>query len=80
MHIRTSAACIGQGLGTIVTQIACEAAGLSADEVVYETPDTAGAPDSGNTTASRQTLLPAKRRGARPCVSPKRAAADRSRL
>lgn len=57
VHIRTSAACIGQGLGTIVTQIACEAAGLSADEVVYETPDTAGAPDSGNTTASRQTLF-----------------------
>lgn len=57
VHIHTSAACIGQGMGTIVTQIICDVSGFSPNQVVYETPDTSHCPDSGNTTASRQTLF-----------------------
>ena len=57
VHIRTSAACIGQGLGTVVTQIVCETVGLTPDQVVWDAPDTSIAPNSGNTTASRQTLF-----------------------
>lgn len=57
VHIHSSAACIGQGMGTIVTQIACETTGLPLEKVVYDTPDTADSPDAGNTTASRQTLF-----------------------
>ena len=57
VHIYSSAACIGQGLGTILTQIVCETIDISTDKVVYEAPDTSLCPDSGNTTASRQTLF-----------------------
>ena len=57
IHIHTSAACIGQGMGTIVTQIVCDVTGFPPALVCYDTPDTADCPDSGNTTASRQTLF-----------------------
>ena len=57
VHIRTSAACIGQGLGTILTQIVCQTAHLSPAQVTWDQPDTRYAPNSGNTTASRQTLF-----------------------
>lgn len=57
VHIRTSAACIGQGLGTVATHILCETAGISPDNVVVEAPDTDRTPDSGTTTASRQTVF-----------------------
>lgn len=57
VHIRTSAACIGQGLGTVMTQIVCETVGLKPEQVVWDAPDTSIAPNSGNTTASRQTLF-----------------------
>ena len=57
VHVRTSAACIGQGLGTIVVQITCQTAGLPPEQVTWDQPDTAIAPDAGNTTASRQTLF-----------------------
>jgi aldehyde oxidoreductase len=57
VYIHSSAACIGQGLGTILTQIVCETLNISADSVVYAAPDTSTCPDSGNTTASRQTLF-----------------------
>lgn len=56
-HLRSSAACIGQGLGTVMIQIACETTGIPAPLFVHDAPDTALAPDSGNTTASRQTLF-----------------------
>lgn len=56
-HIHTSAACIGQGMGTVVTQIAATVTGLPLSQIQYETPDTATAPNSGNTTASRQTVF-----------------------
>jgi selenium-dependent xanthine dehydrogenase len=57
VHIHTSAACIGQGMGTIVTQIVCDVSGFAPAQVVYDIPDTSECPDSGNTTASRQTVF-----------------------
>lgn len=56
-HIRSSAAAIGQGLQTVLLQIVCEVTGLSRHQVVVEHPDTRLAPDSGTTTASRQTTF-----------------------
>lgn len=55
--ILTGAACIGQGLATVLTQIVCETTGLDSSIVETAAPDTALAPDSGTTTASRQTLF-----------------------
>jgi len=57
VHIRTSAACIGQGLAAVLTQIACEALGLPPERFFVEPPDTTRTPDSGTTTASRQSLF-----------------------
>ena len=57
VHVRSSAAAIGQGLQTVLLQIVCETAGLSRDVVVIEQPDTRYTPDSGTTTASRQTVF-----------------------
>ncbi|NFN92573.1 selenium-dependent xanthine dehydrogenase [Clostridium botulinum] len=57
VHIRTSAACIGQGVGTIVVQVVGEILGIPASQIVYETPDTRITPNSGTTTASRQTVF-----------------------
>ncbi|WP_411170585.1 selenium-dependent xanthine dehydrogenase [Clostridium sp. MB05] len=55
--IRTSAACIGQGLGTIATQILCETTGINPENVSVDNPDTFTTPNSGTTTASRQTVF-----------------------
>lgn len=57
IHIRTSAACIGQGIATVTTQITCETLGISPEKLTVELPDTWRTPDSGTTTASRQTLF-----------------------
>ena len=57
VNIHSSAACIGQGMGTVLTQITGETTGLGADLLRYCPPDTADSPDAGNTTASRQTLF-----------------------
>lgn len=57
VHIRTAAACIGQGLLTVMLQIAVETLKISPDMIVMETPDTTRTPNSGTTTASRQTLI-----------------------
>ena len=57
IHVRTSAACIGQGMATVIMQMACEALNLPPDNIVVELPDTARTPNSGTTTASRQTLF-----------------------
>ncbi len=56
-HVRTSAACIGQGMATVTTQIACETTGLPPSLIVAEPPDTKRTPNSGTTTASRQTVF-----------------------
>lgn len=55
--IRTSAACIGQGVGTIATQILCETTGIDPKQVSVDNPDTFTTPNSGTTTASRQTVF-----------------------
>ncbi|MEF9853622.1 MAG: selenium-dependent xanthine dehydrogenase [Hydrogenoanaerobacterium sp.] len=57
VHIYSSAACIGQGLGTVMTQMVCTTLKLPPEKVVYCEPDTSKAPNSGNTTASRQTVF-----------------------
>ncbi|MDR2369935.1 MAG: selenium-dependent xanthine dehydrogenase [Treponema sp.] len=57
VHIRTSAACIGQGLATVITQIVCGCLGLPAEKTIVEPPDTRRTPDSGTTTASRQSVF-----------------------
>lgn len=57
IHVRTSAACIGQGMATIAAQVAIEALNVSPDLLVVEAPDTRRTPDSGTTTASRQSLF-----------------------
>lgn len=56
-HVRTSAACIGQGMATVILQMFCETSGLAPKNVVVEAPDTIRTPNSGTTTASRQTLV-----------------------
>ena len=57
LHLHSSAACIGQGMGTVQTQFVKEITGLPLEQIVYHVPDTASAPNAGNTTASRQTLF-----------------------
>ncbi len=57
VHIRTSAACMGQGLATVVLQITAETTGLSPDHLTVEAPDTVRTPNSGTSTASRQTAF-----------------------
>jgi len=57
VRIATSAACVGQGLGTVLTEMVCDVTGISPDVVVHDTADTFLTPDSGNTTASRQTVM-----------------------
>lgn len=57
VHARSSAGAIGQGVQTVLLQMVCETTGLKPEEVVIEHPDTKYTPDSGTTTASRQTLF-----------------------
>lgn len=57
VHVRASAAAIGQGIQTVMLQVVCETTGLSPSQVVIEHPDTKYTPDSGTTTASRQTVF-----------------------
>lgn len=57
VHVRSSAGAIGQGVQTVLMQMVCETTGLSIDEIVVEHPDTKYTPDSGTTTASRQTVF-----------------------
>ena len=53
----TSAACMGQGIASTMRAICCETTGLSASQVVVSAPDTDKTPDSGTSTASRQTVI-----------------------
>ena len=57
VHIYSGASCIGQGLGTVLTQMVVTNAGISPDDIVYERSNTWIAPDSGDTSGSRQTLV-----------------------
>ncbi len=55
--ICTSAACMGQGLGTVLMQIVAESAQLPKSAISVHAPDTMVTPNSGTSTASRQTLI-----------------------
>ncbi len=57
IHIRSSAACMGQGVATVELQIAAETLNLPSSAFVVEPPDTERTPDSGTSTASRQTAF-----------------------
>ncbi len=57
IHIRSSAACMGQGIATVELQIASETLGMPASAFIVEPPDTGRTPDSGTSTASRQTAF-----------------------
>lgn len=53
----SAASCIGQGLATVMIQIVSETTGLDGEVISFSQPDSAECPDSGATTASRQTLF-----------------------
>lgn len=55
--IMTSAACMGQGIATVLLQIVAETADLPKSIIAVHEPDTMMTPDSGTSTASRQTLI-----------------------
>jgi selenium-dependent xanthine dehydrogenase len=55
--IMTSAACMGQGIATVLVQIVAEAAGIAKSAISVHAPDTMVTPDSGTSTASRQTVV-----------------------
>lgn len=57
LHIYSGASCIGQGLGTVLVQMVVTNAGLRPEQIVYERSNTWIAPDSGDTSGSRQTLI-----------------------
>ena len=57
VHIYAGASCIGQGLGTVLTQMVVTNAGVAPEEIVYERSNTWIASDSGDTSGSRQTLV-----------------------
>ena len=57
VHIYAGASCIGQGLGTVLTQMVVTNAGVDPEEIVYERSNTWIASDSGDTSGSRQTLV-----------------------
>lgn len=57
IHLHSGATCIGQGLATVLTQIVGEVLDVDEELLVYHQPNTRDAPDSGNTSGSRQTLI-----------------------
>ena len=57
LYLRSGASCIGQGLGTVLEQIACETLGVGRERIVYPNAETNNAPDAGTTSGSRQTLI-----------------------
>ena len=57
LHIYAGASCIGQGIGTVLVQMVVTNTPLTREQIVYERPNTWIAPDSGDTSGSRQTLI-----------------------
>lgn len=57
VHLGSSASDMGQGIHTVMKQVFCEATGFDSGHVVVEKPDTALTPNSGTTTASRQSVF-----------------------
>lgn len=57
VEIHAGASCIGQGLGTVLTQMVSQTTGLPLEAIVYCMPNTSDSPDAGTTSGSRQTLV-----------------------
>ncbi|MBB5335594.1 selenium-dependent xanthine dehydrogenase [Pectinatus brassicae] len=57
VYIRTSAACMGQGIATMCVQMVYETTGIAPSLLIHEDPDTVRTPNSGTSTASRQTVV-----------------------
>ncbi|MGB3561936.1 MAG: molybdopterin cofactor-binding domain-containing protein, partial [Thermoanaerobaculia bacterium] len=57
IEVFTAMVDMGQGSAVVFPQIACEAGGLAAEDLVFAEPDTARVPDSGPTVASRTTMV-----------------------
>lgn len=57
VHIYAGASCIGQGIGTVLVQLVVSNTSLTRSDIVYERSNTWIAPDSGDTSGSRQTLV-----------------------
>lgn len=57
IHIRTSASCMGQGIGQMVLTEICHVSELDPALFIFENADTIRTPDSGTSTASRQTVV-----------------------
>ncbi len=57
VHIRTAASCMGQGIGQMVLTEICHVTELDPALFYFETADTVRTPDSGTSTASRQTVV-----------------------
>lgn len=57
LYVYIAAPCIGQGMGTVMQQIACETTGLEGKDVICLTGENAIVVDAGGTSASRQTLV-----------------------
>ncbi len=57
IHIRTSASCMGQGIGQMTLTEICHVTGLDPALFVFENADTVRTPNSGTSTASRQTVM-----------------------
>lgn len=57
VEIHSGASCLGQGLGTVLTQITCQTLDIPYDKTKYFNSDTENAPDSGTSSGSRQTLI-----------------------
>lgn len=57
VYLGSSASDMGQGIHTVMKQIFCETAGFPPDQVTVGKPDTGITPNSGTSTASRQTVF-----------------------
>lgn len=57
IHIYAGATCIGQGIGTVLTQIVSQGVGIEGKAIQWHHPNTSMAPDAGVTSGSRQTLV-----------------------
>ena len=57
VHVRTSAACMGQGIATMCATVLCQTTGLDPACIIHERADTVRTPNSGTSTASRQTVV-----------------------
>ncbi|HIU76955.1 MAG TPA: selenium-dependent xanthine dehydrogenase [Candidatus Pelethocola excrementipullorum] len=57
VEIHSGASCIGQGVGTVLTQMVAETVGIPYTKISWKNPNTSVAPDSGTTSGSRQTTV-----------------------